>query len=99
MEFNAVLFDSHDKKSVRSFLRFPSTLYQKQNLMQDTATEAAVLSGKHLLSHYFTVYPFLAYDSAHNVAAQLRGRLFQHELDRGEDRVAGRLQGFVHFGS
>ncbi|MBR3043049.1 MAG: hypothetical protein IKI45_00985 [Oscillospiraceae bacterium] len=70
MEFNAVLFDSHDKKSVRSFLRFPSTLYQKQNLMQDTATEAAVLSGKHLLSHYFTVYPFLAYDSAHNVAAR-----------------------------
>ncbi len=70
MKYNAVMFDPKDKKSVRSFLHFPAALYPKQNLMQDAETEAAILSGQHLLSHYFTVYPFLAFDSAKHVAAR-----------------------------
>ena len=70
MECKAVLFDPHDKKSVRSFLRFPASLYPKDQLMQDINAEKAVLSGTHLLSHYFTVYPFLAFDAGGRVAAR-----------------------------
>ena len=70
MKFNAVLFDPDDKKSVRQFLRFPASLYPKDRLMQDTGTEAAILSGRHLLSHYFTVYPFLVFDELQHVAAR-----------------------------
>ena len=70
MEYKAVMFDPHDKKSVRSFLRFPSSLYGRDTLMQDLKAEKAVLSGQHTLSHYFTVYPFLAYDANGKVAAR-----------------------------
>ncbi|MBQ6182064.1 MAG: hypothetical protein IJK31_10340 [Ruminococcus sp.] len=70
MDFKAVIFDPKDKKCVRSFLRFPETLYSKNELMQDIRTETDILSGRHILSHYFTVYPFLAFDSDENVAAR-----------------------------
>ena len=70
MEFKAVMFDPHDRKNVRRFLRFPKKLYPKQHLMQDPDTEAAILSGTHLLSHYFTVYPFLASDAEGHTAAR-----------------------------
>ena len=58
MKFRAVMFDPQDRKSVRSFLRFPASLYTKNTLMQDPETEAAILGGTHILSHYFSVYPF-----------------------------------------
>jgi len=70
MKFKAVSIDTKDKKSVRHFLRFPAKLYTKKQLMQDPAAEKAILSGRHTLSHYFTVYPFLVYDEKHNVAAR-----------------------------
>ena len=70
MKFRAVMFDPQDRKSVRSFLRFPASLYTKNTLMQDPETEAAILGGTHILSHYFSVYPFLAYDAAGHAAAR-----------------------------
>lgn len=70
MGYKAVMFDRQDKKNVRNFLRFPELIYPKNNLMQDAETEAAILSGRHTLSHYFTVYPFLAYDEDNNIAAR-----------------------------
>ena len=70
MEYKAVLFDPHDKKRVRSFLRFPAALYPKSRLTQDVRTEAEILSGQHLLSHYFTVCPFLVYDAQQTVAGR-----------------------------
>lgn len=70
MTYKAELFDAHDKKNIRRFLRFPAKLYPKSRLMQDPETEAAILSGRHLLSHYFTVYPFLAFDARQRVAGR-----------------------------
>lgn len=70
MKYSAVMFDAKDKKSVRQFLRFPAKIYPKAQLVQDAETETAILSGQHLLSRYFTVYPFLAFDAGHHVAAR-----------------------------
>lgn len=70
MEYKAVMFTPQDKKHVRSFLRFPASLYLKNELMQDAKTEAEILSGQHILSRYFSVYPFLCFDAAQQTAAR-----------------------------
>lgn len=70
MKYTAVLFTPEDKKSVRRFLGFPAKLYPKNRLMQDRETEAAILNGKHILSHYFSCCPFLVYDARKKTAAR-----------------------------
>ena len=54
MEYKAVMFTPQDKNHVRSFLRFPASLYLKNELMQDAKTEAEILSGQHILSRCFS---------------------------------------------
>ena len=70
MRYRAVCFDTRNEKNVRRFLRFPSSLYSKEQLTQDIAAERALLKGEHILSHYFTVYPFLVSDENGNTAAR-----------------------------
>lgn len=70
MKYKSVVFSSDDKKSVHRFLHFPSKLYPKKQRMQNPSTEKALLSGTHILSHYFTVYPFLLYDNDNKVAGR-----------------------------
>lgn len=70
MKYSAIQFDSDEKKLVHRFIGFPQKLYSKDTLVQDTKTEIALLQGKHILSHYFDVYPFLAFDEYDNTAAR-----------------------------
>ena len=70
MRYRAVCFDTRNEKNVRRFLHFPSSLYSKEQLTQDIAAERALLKGEHILSHYFTVYPFLVSDENGNTAAR-----------------------------
>lgn len=60
-DLKAVIFTSDDKKCMWDFLSLPKRLYAKNELMQNAADEAALLSGTHTLSHYFTVTPILVY--------------------------------------
>lgn len=51
-----------DSIDIRDFVRFPRKLYRKNEYMQDEAETEAILKRTHPLSHYFTVYGFLAKD-------------------------------------
>ena len=70
MKFKAVSFEPTDKKNIRKFLRFPARLYTKTQLTQDPVAEKAILTGQHILSRYFTVYPFLVFDEKNRTAAR-----------------------------
>ncbi|MBQ6034283.1 MAG: hypothetical protein IJL33_02175, partial [Ruminococcus sp.] len=70
MRYRAVCFDTRNEKNVHRFLHFPSTLYSKKQLTQDIVSERALLKGEHILSHYFTIYPFLVSDENGNTAAR-----------------------------
>lgn len=51
-----------EEKYTADFIGLPKKLYSKKTITQNEKDERAVLSGMHILSGSFTVYPFLLYD-------------------------------------
>lgn len=52
-----------DPKHIRNFIALPKKLYSINELTQEPKTEKALLNGKHVLSHYFTMYGAVAYSA------------------------------------
>lgn len=70
MKYTAVEFDNTDKKSMKRFLKLPKKLYGRYELMQNKETEYELLNGSHILSRYFSVYPFIAVDQSGEAVAR-----------------------------
>lgn len=62
MSFRAVTF-SQESTYIQQFLHLPRRLYGPKELMQKPEEELAILTGTHVLSHYFTVVPLLVLDA------------------------------------
>lgn len=54
-----VLTFSKEENLIRKFLALPSRLYRSGELMQQPEEERKILTGTHVLSHYFSVFPLL----------------------------------------
>lgn len=68
MSLNTVIFGPHSKEYIQEFLELPSRIYARQELMQNEEDERAILEGRHVLSHYFTVTPILVYEDGRAVS-------------------------------
>ena len=62
MSYKIIPFSSQDETCIRKFLELPGRLYSKKEIMQQPEEERKILTGKHILSHYFTVFPLLVTD-------------------------------------
>lgn len=60
------------KDVVSGFLSLPSKLYSEKDCVQDLDTEKEILSGTHVLSHYFDVVPIVSFRDDEPVARCLR---------------------------
>ena len=57
------VIDVRDKEEyVDSFLAFPKELYEGDCYTQSVKDEIDLLAVNHVLSHYFTIYPYLVID-------------------------------------
>ncbi len=50
-----------EKKAIRDFLKIPSYIYGKDENTADTEAEKQLLTGNHILSHYFDFYGIVLY--------------------------------------
>lgn len=62
MGLRAVIFGPRSEEQIRDFLSLPKRIYVKEELMQNEKEERAILRGRHILSHYFTITPILVYE-------------------------------------
>lgn len=62
MNFQVTTFSPREDTLLQEFLNLPKRLYGPEELMQRPEEELAVLTGTHVLSHYFTVVPLLVLD-------------------------------------
>lgn len=68
--YRVIQFEHTQTQYAEDFYALPKRLYTRRECMQDADTERALLAGTHILSRYFRVYPFLAYDDAGRTAAR-----------------------------
>lgn len=68
MSLNAVIFGPRSKEQIQEFLDLPERIYARQEMMQNVKEERAILEGRHVLSHYFTVTPILIYEDGRAVS-------------------------------
>lgn len=68
MSLNAVIFGPRSKEHIQEFVDLPTRIYARQELMQRVKEERAILEGRHVLSHYFTVTPILIYEDGRAVS-------------------------------
>lgn len=68
--YYAIQFEHTQTQYAADFYALPKRLYARRERMQDADTERALLAGNHILSKYFAVYPFLAYEEAGKAAAR-----------------------------
>lgn len=61
MSLNVITFTG-EEHYIRKFLELPDKLYSRKEIMQKPEEERQILTGTHILSHYFTVFPFLVLD-------------------------------------
>ncbi len=69
MTYRAIQFTAHDAEYLQNFLALPTWLYTSNEIMQNSAEEEQLISGAHVLSRYFKVYPILAIDESNNAVA------------------------------
>ena len=62
MGLQAVIFGPRSEEHINDFLALPKRIYVKEELMQNEKEERAILKGRHILSHYFTITPILVYE-------------------------------------
>lgn len=63
MNYRVITF-STEEPYIRKFLELPGRLYSKKEIMQQPEEERRILTGTHVLSHYFTVFPLLVLNGA-----------------------------------
>lgn len=56
------------KRYIRDFLNLPRKLYRKDENMEDSKLVEDLLTGKHVLNKYFSLYKFVAYSNNQTVA-------------------------------
>ena len=61
MKYQVITF-SQEEPYLKKFLELPGRLYPPSALMQNPEEERQILTGTHVLSHYFTVLPLLVLD-------------------------------------
>jgi len=65
------VLDIKDKDEyIRAFLAFPIELYEGDCYTQSVKDEMALLTGTHVLSHYFTIYPYSVIDEQNKVVGR-----------------------------
>ncbi|MDX1765735.1 MAG: hypothetical protein R3313_02155 [Candidatus Saccharimonadales bacterium] len=77
MKHQVVQFDQQ-AEHIEAFLSLPAKLYKANELTQNRSDEEALLLGRHPLSNYFKLVPFLVYEGKNPVA---RVALTIHEGD------------------
>ena len=65
MNYRVISFSS-EEQYIRKFLELPGRLYSRKEIMQQPEEERRILTGTHVLSHYFTVFPLLVLDEEKN---------------------------------
>lgn len=70
MKYKALQLELSDRKNLNKFLSLPKKLYAENELMQNKNTEKNLIYGRHILSKYFKVYPFITIDSGKNIASR-----------------------------
>lgn len=55
---------------IENFIKLPKKIYDKAYLTQDAKTERLLLSGKHILSSDFEIYPFIVVDENDKVVSR-----------------------------
>lgn len=68
MGLQAVIFGPQSEEHINDFLALPGRIYVKEELMQNEKEERAILKGRHILSHYFTITPILVYEDGKAVS-------------------------------
>lgn len=68
MGLNTVIFGPRSKEHIQEFLNLPERIYARHEMMQNKKDEQAILEGRHVLSHYFTVTPMLIYEDGRAVS-------------------------------
>lgn len=63
MNYRVITF-SREEHYIRKFLELPGRLYTGKEIMQQPEDERQILTGTHVLSHYFTVFPLLVLDGS-----------------------------------
>lgn len=63
MKYQTITF-STEEHYIRKFLELPGRLYSRKEIMQQPEEERRILTGTHVLSHYFTVFPLLVLKEA-----------------------------------
>ena len=58
MNYHVITF-SQEESYLKKFLELPGRLYTSRELTQNPEEERQILTGTHVLSHYFTVLPLL----------------------------------------
>lgn len=61
MSYEVIVFGK-ETEHIQAFLDLPKRLYAKKEIMQNEKEEREILTGTHLLSHYFSVTGFLVLD-------------------------------------
>lgn len=61
---------NQEEQAIADFLSLPSHIYKADNCVQNVSEERELLTGKHVLSHYFDVRKFIVYDQHQQIKAR-----------------------------
>ncbi len=70
MTYQAIQFTANNAEYLQKFLALPTQLYTSNEIMQNSVEEEQLISGAHVLSRYFRVYPILAIDENNDAVAR-----------------------------
>lgn len=80
MNYRVIAF-TKEENYIRKFLELPGRLYSKKEITQKPEEEMEILKGTHILSHYFTVRPFLVLDEHDTPVSRVLLTLYPDDRD------------------
>ncbi len=93
-----VLAFSQEEDLIRKFLELPGKLYTKKTCTQQPEEERRIVTGTHVLSHYFSVFPLLVLDEDGGALSRAVLTVYPHDpeaylgfFESADDKEAVRL--------
>ena len=90
-----VLAFSQEEDLIRKFLELPGKLYTKKTCTQQPEEERRIVTGTHVLSHYFSVFPLLVLDEDGGALSRAVLTVYPHDpeaylgfFESADDKVA-----------
>lgn len=74
-----VLAFTHEEDLIGRFLELPGKLYTKKTCMQQPEEERRILTGAHVLSHYFSIFPMLVLDENGDALSRAVLTVYPHD--------------------